>query len=120
MSTVLEMKDEWVKTASLFGDVETVMADALRHYAIDKCIHKIEQARAKNKIYESRYECDYDTFSLKVQSDEDFLQGVEKINPVWEEDAMEWDYRLKELTEWMPPRDWHNAKEHEGGKRDGR
>jgi hypothetical protein len=26
---------------------------------------------------------------------------VERINPVWEEDAMEWDYRLKELAEWM-------------------
>jgi hypothetical protein len=101
MSTVLEMKDEWVKTASLFGDVETVMTDALRRYAIDKCIQKIEQARAKIKIYETRYECDYDTFSLKVQTDEDFLMRVEKINSVWEEDAMEWDYRLKELAEWM-------------------
>lgn len=101
MSTVLEMKDEWVKTASLFGDVETVITDALRRYAVDKCIQKIEQARAKIKIYESRYECDYDTFSLKVQTDEDFLRRVEKINPVWEEDAMEWDYRLKELAEWM-------------------
>ena len=101
MSTVLEMKDEWVKTARLFGDVETVMADALRRYAIDKCIQKIEQARAKIKVYESRYECDYNTFSLKVQTDEDFLRRVEKINPVWEEDAMEWDYRLKETAEWM-------------------
>jgi len=101
MSIVLEMKDEWVKTASLFGDVETVVADALRRYAVDKCIQKIEQARAKIKAYENRYGCDYDTFSLKVQTDEDFLRGVEKINPVWEEDAMEWDYRLKELAEWM-------------------
>lgn len=101
MSKVLEMKDEWVKTASLFGDVETVITDALRRYAVDKCIQKIEQARAKIKIYESRYGCDYDTFSLKVQTDEDFLRRVEKINPVWEEDTMEWDYRLKELAEWM-------------------
>jgi len=101
MSTVLEMKDEWVKTASLFGDVETVIADALRHYAIDKCIQKIEQARAKIKAYESKYGCDYDTFSLKVQTDEDFLRRVEEINLIWEEDAMEWDYRLKELAEWM-------------------
>jgi len=38
---------------------------------------------------------------LKIQTDEDFLQRVDRINPVWEEDAMEWDYRLKELTEWM-------------------
>ena len=101
MSKVLEMKDEWVKTASLFGDVETVVTDALRRYAVDKCIQKIEQARAKVKLYESKYECDYDTFSLKVQTDDDFLRRVEKINPVWEEDAMEWDYRLKELAEWM-------------------
>jgi len=101
MSTVLEMKDEWVKIAGLFGDVETVITDALRRYAVDKCIQKIEQARAKIKAYENRYGCDYDTFSLKVQTDEDFLRGLEKINPVWEEDAMEWDYRLKELTEWM-------------------
>jgi hypothetical protein len=32
MSTVLEMKDEWVKTASLFGDVETVILLSLRRY----------------------------------------------------------------------------------------
>jgi hypothetical protein len=101
MSTVLEMKDEWVKTASLFGDVEAVMIDALRRYAIDKCIQKIEQARAKIKIYESRYRCDYDTFSLKVQTDEDFLRRVEQINLIWEEDAMEWEGLEEERRQWL-------------------
>ena len=54
MSTVLEMKDEWVKTASLFGEVEAVMTDALRRYAIDKCIQKWEGLEEERRQWLAR------------------------------------------------------------------
>jgi hypothetical protein len=52
MSTVLEMKDEWVKTASLFGDVEAVMTDALLTTYLQSQIRACDQ---EIETYELKY-----------------------------------------------------------------
>jgi hypothetical protein len=35
-----------------------------------------------------------------VQTDSKFLHRVQVKNPVWEEDAGEWKYRIEEAQEW--------------------
>jgi len=94
------VKDELVDVARLFGEVDTVLTEALRRYVIDQCIRKIEEAADKIKSYERKYGYSYDTFSTKIQTDEAFLERVEQQNPLWEEDTMEWKYRVEEEREW--------------------
>jgi len=98
--TTIHVRDDLVKTLRLFGDAESVVSDALKRYAIQQCIERIDQAVNKAKAYEARYKCDYQTFSTRVQTDDDFLRTVEAVNPTWEEDAMEWEMRLREVETW--------------------
>ncbi|NJN98737.1 MAG: hypothetical protein HC875_33930 [Anaerolineales bacterium] len=96
----ISIDNDWVETAQLFGEVEQVVKDALRTYSIEQCIQHIEQATTKIKRYSQQYDCDYDFFKQAVQTDETFLAKVEAQNPLWEEDAMEWEYWLEERQAW--------------------
>ncbi len=96
----ISIDDEWVETAQLFGDVNSVVKEALQAYAIEKCQQRIDQAATKIAAYEQKYHCGYKAFKQAIQTDEDFLIGVESQNPLWEEDAMEWEYWVEEQQVW--------------------
>ena len=91
---------EWVETAQLFGDIESVVKDALRSYSIEKCQQRVNEAAARIAGYNRKYGCDYDRFRRSVQTDKDFLVRIESQNPLWEEDAMEWEYWIEEQQAW--------------------
>ncbi len=96
----ISIDDEWVKTAQLFGDVNSVVKEALQAYSIEKCQQRIDKAATKIAVYEQKYHCGYEAFKHGIQTDEDFLTGVESQNPLWEEDAMEWEYWVEEQQAW--------------------
>ena len=98
--TTIQVRDDLVETLRLFGDAESVVSDALKRYAVQQCVERIDRAVHKAKAYEAQYQCDYRTFSTRVQTDDDFLRTVEAVNPTWEEDAMEWEIRLREAETW--------------------
>ena len=99
MSAVAVKKD-LLNVARLFGDVDTVVSDAVRRYAIDRSVERIELARSKIRGYEQKYGVAYRIFAQKVRTDARFLQRVESKYPLWEEDAIEWKYRTEEVEEW--------------------
>lgn len=97
----IAIADEWVKTASLFGTVENVIKEALRKYSVDQCQQHINDAASHITQYQQKYQCDYRHFQRSVQLDEDFLMQIESQNPLWEADAMEWEYWTEEQQEWL-------------------
>jgi hypothetical protein len=98
VEVVLDDKTQEILQAA--GELNSVVEDAIKQYSIKVCLEKI--SRAKNKIweYEERYKCDYATFAEKIQLDGEFYKEVEKINIMWEEDFMEWEFWFEELDEW--------------------
>ena len=82
------------------GDVDAVVSEAVRRYAIERCIERVETARTKIRAYEQQYGATYPVFARRVRADAKYLRRVESKNPIWEEDAMEWKYRLEEADEW--------------------
>ncbi|MBI1927761.1 hypothetical protein HYR99_26425 [Candidatus Poribacteria bacterium] len=96
----IAIDNEWVETAQLFGDVERVVKEALQVYLIEQCQQRIKVADTQITTYDQKYQCDYKTFKQSIQTDEDFLKRVEAQNPLWEEDAMEWEYWLEEHQTW--------------------
>ena len=62
-------------------------------------VERIKSARAKIRGYEKKYGVPYQVFARLVQTDGRFLRRVERKNPAWEEDAMEWAYRFEEIEE---------------------
>jgi hypothetical protein len=97
MQNVL-IDDRWAETARLFGDTETVIREALKFYSAEKCRQHIRKAEERLSAYNEKYNCNYECFSQAVRTDEKFLSETESQNPLWEEDAAEWEY-------------WHEAYE---------
>ena len=83
------------------GSLETVTAAALRRYALDRCLQRIEQAERQIAFYERRYESDYNTFNRHICTDQTFLDLVNRDHPMWEADAIEWAYRIEEAQTWQ-------------------
>ncbi len=97
----ISIDDKWVDTVQLFGDVERVVKEALRAYLSEQCQHRIERAATRIDFYAQKYGYDYDFFKQSIQTDEDFLIKIEAKNPLWEEDAMEWEYWVEEKQTWQ-------------------
>lgn len=96
----ITLDNEWIETAKLFGDVEMVVQDALRNYSIDQCKARIKKAVSKQKKYFEKYGFEYHHFKNDIQINKDFLKEIERKNPLWEEDAMEWEYWVEEEETW--------------------
>ncbi|MBL7184591.1 MAG: hypothetical protein ISS50_09115 [Anaerolineae bacterium] len=82
------------------GSLEIVTAAALRRYALDRCLQRIEQAERQIAFYERRYESDYNTFNRRTCTDQAFLDLINRDHPMWEADAIEWAYRIEEAQAW--------------------
>jgi hypothetical protein len=82
------------------GDLESVTLAALRRYALDLCLERIEQAERRIAFYERRYESDYNTFNRRICTEQAFLEVINRDHPMWEADAIEWAYRIEEAQAW--------------------
>lgn len=96
----IALEREWIETAQLFGDVKSIVKEALRAYAIQQCRQRLDEAAAKIAVYTRKYECEYSFFKRAIQTDAAFLAQTETRNPLWEQDAMEWEYWLAEQQTW--------------------
>lgn len=99
--TTISIDDEWIETAQLFGDVKSIVKKALRAYYLEQCQQRINKAATKVAFYERKYNCNYENFKQAIQTDENFLRKIDAQHPLWEEDAMEWEYWLEEQQRWQ-------------------
>lgn len=67
----------------VLGEPDRVAARALRHYLLDVCLQRLEQARQQIDRYEQQYGSDYETFNRQVGTDETFLDTVNSAHPLW-------------------------------------
>jgi len=98
--TTVALDQKWVETAQLFGDAKSIIKEAVRAYAIQQCQQRVNDATAKVEVYRRKYACDYQTFKKTIQTDEDFLAEIQAKNPLWEQDAIEWEYWIEEQQTW--------------------
>ena len=86
---------------SPLGDIQQLVNEALRRYALEQVADKIAELRAREEAWEEKYGCDYETFVEKVSTDEDFVKHIEQtINPTWEIDLAEWEFCHKGVKDW--------------------
>jgi hypothetical protein len=100
VTLTIPVQDTVAELLHALGSLETVTAAALRRYAVDYCLERIEQAERKIAFYEQQYACDYETFNRRICTDPAFLDEINRTHPTWEADATEWVYRLEEAQEW--------------------
>ncbi|MGQ9627553.1 MAG: hypothetical protein ACUVV0_11690 [Anaerolineae bacterium] len=102
MNTVLtvSVQENLLELLKVFGELKVVVPAALRQYLMDRCLQRIEQAERQIALYENRYGMDYKTFQQRVATDQSYLEYLNRVNPLWEADAVEWVYRLEEAEAW--------------------
>ena len=96
----LPLQEKLVQLLEPFGDLEETIAAALRRYAIDACLERVERAERQIAEYERKYRTDYITFNQRIGTDQTYLNRINQMNPLWEADAIEWAYRTEEVHEW--------------------
>jgi len=72
----------------------------LEQYAIETISTRISQLASKKKFYEAQFGHSFQAFENKVSSDMAFIENIEKENPNWESDFMEWEFCIKGITNW--------------------
>jgi hypothetical protein len=101
MDTIV-IKNEYAEILSTFADdLQSIVDLAIQRYLIEKITSKISEFRKKNHTFQSRYGCDYSTFSRRISEDEEFVSYVEKnVNKLWEIDYAEWEFCHKGIEDW--------------------
>jgi hypothetical protein len=94
------IKESYIDTLRVFGEVDKLLNEAVEEYLIDRIIERIKQARQEVQTFEKTYGADYSTFTERIQLDEDYYGQVNQSNPLWEQDALEWKYWTEEIDDW--------------------
>lgn len=97
---MISIDNEWAEAARFFGDVDGVVKEALRTYLREQTQTRLDKAASRIHAFAQKYQCDFETFKQSLQADAAFATRVEAQNPLWEEDAMEWEYWLEEYRTW--------------------
>ncbi|MFQ6058773.1 MAG: hypothetical protein ACE5MB_07855 [Anaerolineae bacterium] len=99
MSTVV-IDDRYAEALKAFGEVDTQVNEAIEHYLIDRIRDRLEFVREREREYESKYGLDYETFSRRIQLEEEYYNEVNRANPLWEQDWLSWMYWHEEVQDW--------------------
>ncbi len=100
MATVA-IKDDWASILSDFGEIQTIVDQAVQKYTIDQIFDKITQLRQKDTIYQKKYGLDYPAFCKRTAEDGDFVAQLEsEIEKMWEGDLADWEFCHKGIKDW--------------------
>lgn len=99
MSTIT-IRESYIDTLRLFGEVNELLDEAVEQYLIDRIIERIKRAREEIQAFEKLYGMDYATFAERIQLDADYYNQVNQSNPLWEQDMLTWEYWDAEAREW--------------------
>ena len=94
------VNEDVLKMLQVFGDVNEQINTAVEEYAARRIIERIKTARAKLSEFEKTYGIGFAAFSERMGSDEAFYAEVNRVNPLWEQDALTWEYWQEEAQEW--------------------
>lgn len=99
--TTIFIKEEYAEILNSFGNLESAIDLALKRYTIEQITAKIAELKQKNLYYQNKYQCDYLTFSQKIETDETFINYVESnIEKLWEIDLSDWEFSDGGIKDW--------------------
>jgi len=91
---------EYLETLKIFGNVDKLIDEAVEAYLIAKVVERIKMIHQKVNKYEEQYNLKYPDFRENMQTNQDFYEKIDKTNPLWEQDVLEWEYWVEELKDW--------------------
>lgn len=96
----IALQDNMLELVQTLGEPATVVPAAVRRYVVDRSLQRLEVAEERVRIYAQRYGMAYETFQRRVALDDLFLEQLNKKQPLWEADAIEWAQWTGEVDLW--------------------
>jgi len=101
MMVAVMVRDKYVETLSVFGDVQSAVDLALERYTIEQIMTKVSQLKQRQAEFQAKYGMEFAAFAERVKGDENFVRDVEsKISPTWEADLFDWEFCVKGIQDW--------------------
>lgn len=101
MTVKVAVSERYVEILSPLGELGEIVDSALQRYAIDRIANRIADLRRRDRGFQTKYGCDYETFIERTASDEEFVRKVEAtISKTWELDLAEWEFCHKGIEDW--------------------
>ena len=97
---VFAVEDQIEKTLAYFGKPEDEFRIALHEHLIKRIVEKIGSLKEEIKILEEKIAIPYETFVEKIATDKQFVDKLNKENPMWEADLINWEVYLEEIEAW--------------------
>ena len=98
--TTVALEDRYAKYLSLFGDEQQVAQEAIYEYLQRKAGERVARIVVEQAELEAQYGMDLKTLQQRVAADEEYLESLNRTQPLWEEDLAHWNYVSEELEEW--------------------
>ena len=99
--TTVAINSKYADILAPLGDVQQVVDEAVRRYAVEKLGERIAELRRALRPFEEHYGCTYEVFYARLTTDEAFVTGLREGNPTWERDLHTWEFYAEELREWL-------------------
>jgi len=94
------VKKEIETTLAHFGKPEEEFQTAVNEYLIKKTAGKIKYLKNEINMWEEKMGMPYEQFIEKTTTDKQFVDKLNRENPMWESDLMNWEFCVEELKEW--------------------
>ena len=98
----VSIKDEYAEILTAFGELQDALDLALKRYAIEQIVTKVDELRQRDAMHQAIYGQDYPTFAQRIATDETFVRHVEaQVNKLWEGDLADWEFCYKGMQDCM-------------------
>jgi len=96
------IKDKYFEILSKFvDDLQSAVDLALQRYTIELITAKIAELQEKDAGFQTKYGCNYLSFTQRIAEDEDFVAQIENtVSKLWEIDLAEWEFCYKGIEDW--------------------
>ncbi len=77
MAVTVAIPERYIETLAPLGRLEETVGLALQRYAIERIAARIAELRQRDRNFQTKYGCDYETFVERMASDEEFVREIE-------------------------------------------
>ena len=94
------VEDQVEATLAYFGKPEDDFRIALHEHLIKRIIDKIGSLKEEINLWQENMVIPYEIFVEKIATDKQFVDKLNRENPMWEADLINWEFCLEKLNAW--------------------
>jgi len=99
--TTLTLESKYVDILRPFGNIEEIVNELVRHYALERVNQRLDQAKQEIATLEAKYGMTYEEFHERVAVDEVYVTSLNRHELMWERDLNTWEFYTEDLAEWL-------------------